>query len=77
MRLVRALPGTLGVLAFVLLPAGVAALNLGAGLASLERPRSIDEPRREPNMIVGRYVSSESGDDRIELARVHAQLPAR
>jgi hypothetical protein len=72
----RALPGTLGVLALVLLPAAVALLNLGAGLANLE-PRHVDRAdradraNRAQTVLVGRYVASPSGaDDRIDLSFV-------
>lgn len=73
MRLVRALPGTLGVLAFVLLPAGIAVLNLGAGLAQLEGSHPAPHANQAPKMLVGRYVSSPAGDDRIDFALVRAR----
>lgn len=57
MRFVRALPGTLGVLAIVFLPAVVAVFNLGAGLAGLraEESRPTVEEGEEQTALVGTY----------------------
>jgi len=69
MRIVRALPGTLGLLALVVLPAAAAVFNLSAGLGHL---RSTEAPPSDrPTAIVGQYVTHAGGDDTIELKVVH------
>jgi hypothetical protein len=73
MRFVRALPGTLGVFAIVFFPVAVAVFNLGAGLAHLDAARSAEpDPRSGESKLVGRYVASPDGDDRIELVMMRA-----
>lgn len=71
MRIIRALPGTLGLLAAILVPAAAAVFNLAVGLSHLEGEHPCAAPTaKEETIVIGRYVSTPNGDDRIELAHV-------